>query len=32
MRELLPDQPPIKGESWNIIMNDIQKHIVPGIY
>lgn len=31
MRQLVPDTPPQKGEDWNVIFNDIERVIMPGV-
>ncbi|XP_060593010.1 histidine decarboxylase-like [Ruditapes philippinarum] len=31
MRQLVPDTAPHEGEDWNVIMNDIERVIMPGI-
>jgi len=31
MRQLVPECPPVKGEDWNMIMDDIERVIMPGV-
>ena len=31
LRELLPEKAPKKGESWNVIMEDVERTILPGV-
>ncbi|KAL4216523.1 hypothetical protein ACF0H5_024246 [Mactra antiquata] len=31
MRQLVPDTAPNTGEDWNVIINDIERVIMPGI-
>ena len=31
LRELVPDQAPVKGEDWEKIFHDIERVIMPGV-
>jgi histidine decarboxylase len=31
MREIVPGQAPIKGETWEDIFNDVERVIMPGV-
>ena len=31
MRHLVPESAPIKGEDWNVIINDVERVIMPGV-
>lgn len=31
MRQLVPDTAPQQGEDWNVIINDIERVIMPGV-
>ncbi len=31
MREMLPDDPPVEGEPWDMIFKDIDRVIMPGV-
>lgn len=31
MRELLPENPPLDGENWDSIFQDVEKIIMPGV-
>ena len=31
IRELLPDEAPVKGEKWDDIFKDVERVIMPGV-
>jgi histidine decarboxylase len=31
IRELLPDEAPVKGEQWDEIFKDVERVIMPGV-
>lgn len=31
MRDLVPDVPPLQGEKWENIFNDIERVVMPGV-
>ena len=31
MRHLVPESAPIKGEDWNVVINDVERVIMPGV-
>ena len=31
MRHMIPDSAPQKGEDWNVIMDDVERVIMPGV-
>ena len=31
MRHLVPESAPVRGEDWNVIINDVERVIMPGV-